>query len=203
MPAQWKHSLRHVLGEQSLGAVLRRTMPVLWKVLKGCFPNNGGTPIFKEHALAHTLLDGLRGVELGPSAGNPFGLQTLNLSHPENIGFYRDSDRQEFRVDPPRIDVWATGDILPFKDRSQDFVLSSHVVEHLPNVIMAFLDWNRIVRHDGYVFMIVPLKGALLADADRELSPLEHFIQDYRSAITLETHPTDDVPGGRSGHYHT
>ena len=46
------------------------------------------------------------------------------------------------------------------RDQSEDFILSSHVVEHLPNVIAAFIEWNRIVRDSGYVFMIVPLRDA-------------------------------------------
>ena len=32
---------------------------------------------------------------------------------------------------------------------------------------------------------------------------LDHFIECYRRGWTLDTHPTDDVPGGRMGHYHT
>jgi hypothetical protein len=70
-------------------------------------------------------------------------------------------------------------------------------------VIGAFLEWDRIVRDGGYVYMIVPLKGALPQDADRELTPLEHFIECHRRGWTLDTHPTDGVPGGRMGHYHT
>jgi hypothetical protein len=31
-------------------------------------------------------------------------------------------------------------DRIPVLDRSEDFILSSHVLEHLPNVIGAFLE---------------------------------------------------------------
>ena len=40
-------------------------------------------------------------------------------------------------------------------------------------------------------------------DAGRELTSLDHFIECYRQNWTLDTHPTDGVPGGRMGHYHT
>ena len=95
------------------------------------------------------------------------------------------------------------GDRIPVPDRSEDFILSSHVLEHLPNVVGAFLEWDRIVRNGGYVFMIVPLKGALPQDAGRELTPLDHFVECYRQHWDLDTHPTEGVPGGRMGHYHT
>ena len=106
-------------------------------------------------------------------------------------------------VEPAAVDIWAQGDCLPVPDRSEDFVLSSHVVEHLPDVAGAFLEWDRVVRDGGYVFMIIPLKGALPQDAHRELTPLAHFIQCHHHRWTLDTHPVEDVPGGRMGHYHT
>jgi len=65
------------------------------------------------------------------------------------------------------------------------------------------MEWDRIVRDGGYVFMIVPLKGAWPPDAERELTPLEHFLADYRDKLTIDTHPIDSVPGGKMGHYHT
>ena len=62
---------------------------------------------------------------------------------------------------PAAVDIWAPGDNIPVPDRSEDFVISSHLVEHLPNLIAAFIEWNRILRDGGYVFMIVPLKGSI------------------------------------------
>ena len=158
--------------------------------------------IFPEHWLAHELLDGLSGLEIGAASHNPFGLNTRNVASAEGAEFYAEEQRA-LGVEPARIDIWATGDRIPVPDRSEDFVLSSHVLEHLPNVVGAFLEWNRIVRHGGYVFMIVPLKGALPQDAGRELTPLDHFVECYRQNWDLDTHPTEGVPGGRMGHYHT
>lgn len=158
--------------------------------------------IFPEHWLAHELLDGLSGLEIGAAAHNPFGLKTRNVATPEGHAFYAEEQRA-MGVAPAPVDIWAPGDRIPVPDRSEDFILSSHVLEHLPNVIGAFVEWDRIVRDGGYVFMIVPLKGALPADEHRELTPLGHFIECYRQGWDLDTHPTDDVPGKRMGHYHT
>ena len=158
--------------------------------------------IFPEHWLAHELLDGLSGLEIGAAAYNPFGLKTRNVASPEGHEFYAEEQRA-LGVEPAAVDIWVSGDRIPVPDRSEGFVLSSHVLEHLPNVIATFLEWDRIVKDGGYVFMIVPLKGALAQDADRELTPFAHFIECYRQGWTLDTHPTDGVPGGRMGHYHT
>jgi glycosyltransferase involved in cell wall biosynthesis/SAM-dependent methyltransferase len=158
--------------------------------------------IFREHALAHQLLDSLTGLEIGAAAHNPFGLRTRNVALSEANEFYAELSRGEIIV-PAAVDIWAPGDNIPVPDRSEDFVISSHLVEHLPNLIEAFIEWNRIIRDGGYVFMIVPLKGALPADNSRELTPLSHFVEDYIQKMTLDTHPTDGVPGERAGHYHT
>ena len=97
-----------------------------------------------------------------------FGLETRNVATREGHEFYAEEQRA-MGVEPARVDIWGAGDGIPVPDRSEDFVLSSHVLEHLPNLIGAFLEWNRIVRDGGYVYMIVPLKGALPQDAEREL----------------------------------
>ena len=39
---------------------------------------------FKESALAHKYLDGLKGLEIGASAHNPFGLDTVNDVYLDN-----------------------------------------------------------------------------------------------------------------------
>lgn len=162
----------------------------------------GSAVVFPEHWLAHELLDGLTGLEIGAAAHNPFGLKTRNVATPASHEFYAE-EQQAMGVTPAPVDIWAWADRIPVPDRSEDFILSSHVVEHLPNVIVALLEWDRIVRDGGYVFMIVPLKGALAADAPRPLTPLSHFIECYRERWDVETHPIEGVPGGRTGHYHT
>lgn len=44
-------------------------------------PSEGTKPpvIFPESKLAHEILDGLDGLEIGPAAHNPFGLRTRNV----------------------------------------------------------------------------------------------------------------------------
>jgi glycosyltransferase involved in cell wall biosynthesis/2-polyprenyl-3-methyl-5-hydroxy-6-metoxy-1,4-benzoquinol methylase len=221
-------TLREAMGARARADTLRRYHPAtrgaellstLEKIVEGVRetkPTAGVRPgkgeaarvvsrnpkIFPEHQLAHALLDGLTGLEIGAAAHNPFGLRTRNVALPEVNAFYAEHARREMELEPAPIDIEASGDAIPVPDRSEDFVISSHVVEHLPNLVAAFVEWNRIVKDRGYVFMIAPLKGALPADASREVTPLTHFVQDFQRGITVETHPVDGVPGGKAGHYH-
>src|SRR3954468_17271504 len=45
---------------------------------------------------------------------------------------------------------------LPKPDSSCDFVLSSHVLEHLANPLRALMEWRRVLRPGGKLFMLVP-----------------------------------------------
>jgi SAM-dependent methyltransferase len=156
--------------------------------------------IFPEHALAHRLLDGLHGLEIGAAAHNPFGLHTRNVAPLEDFEFYATySERQGIPAQP--VHIWATADKIPVDDGSEDFVISSHVVEHLPNLAAAFLEWDRVVRVGGYIFMIVPLRDALEDDRQRPITPLAHHIEDFYRQYTLDTHPLEGNVG-RMGHYH-
>lgn len=157
--------------------------------------------IFHEHGLAHQLLNTLHGLEIGAAAHNPFGLNTRNVAPMDDFEFYARA-QAEMGTAPVSVDIWAMAEDIPVPDDSEDFVLSSHVVEHLPNLIAALVEWNRIVRVGGYIFMIVPLPDALPGDRNRPVTTLTHLIEDYQLRRTLDTHPTEGVPGGRMGHYH-
>ena len=191
-------TFRAQLGAQARADVLRRYDPAtrgkeilttLEQAAEQCRnssdPRKGrpvASRVFNEHALAHEFLDGLIGIEIGAATHNPFGLLTRNVAIPEGYEFYTEHQRTEMGIEPPPIHIWASADNLPLPNQSEDFVLTSHVVEHLPNLIDAFVEWDRVVRDGGYLFMIVPLKGALAEDGLRELTSLQHFLDDHERA---------------------
>ena len=70
--------------------------------------------IFQEHALAHSLLDGLSGLEIGPAAHNPFGLKTRNVELMESRDFYASIQENVMGVKPPGVDIWASRIVFPF-----------------------------------------------------------------------------------------
>jgi polysaccharide pyruvyl transferase WcaK-like protein/GT2 family glycosyltransferase/SAM-dependent methyltransferase len=157
--------------------------------------------VFREHGLAHRLLQGLTGLEIGASAQNPFGLKSRNVAPLDDFTFYA-SHQASLGITPAKVDIWAMAHAIPVPDHSEDFILSSHVVEHIPNLVQTLIEWNRIVRDGGIIFLIVPLRDAHPADQGRPITPLQHFIDDYQARHTVDSHPTEGVPGGRMGHYH-
>ena len=149
--------------------------------------------MFPESALAHKYCRG-RGLEIGGSAHNPFGLNALNVDmtdSPETV-FKREEIRLCGRSLP--VDIVAGGDAIPRPNESQDFVVSSHVLEHFPNPIKALLEWDRLLRPGGVIFMIVPHKDRTF-DRENARTPLQHLIDDYVKGNT-ESH------GDPNGHDH-
>ena len=64
------------------------------------------------------------------------------------------------------------------EDGKYDFVLSCHSLEHFANPIKALKEWERIIRQDGYMILILPHKDQTF-DHKRPLTTLQHLIQDF------------------------
>lgn len=54
--------------------------------------------------------------------------------------------------------IRATAEKLPIKSRSVDYLVSNSVLEHLPNEMSAILEWKRVVKRGGKIFVTVPIK---------------------------------------------
>lgn len=48
------------------------------------------------------------------------------------------------------------GKTLPFPDQSQDYVYSSHVLEHIEDYKQAIREWYRVTKIGGYIVTVVP-----------------------------------------------
>lgn len=75
-------------------------------------------------------------------------------------------------------------DLSSINDETYDFVVASHLLEHVANPIQAIKEWLRVVKPGGYVYMIVPDKRFTF-DKTRELTPLIHFMRDYENKVTV------------------
>lgn len=147
------------------------------------------------HKPTRELLENLKGLEIGGTLDNAFNLNALNVC-PER---FKDSEGEGRCL----IDIDAYGDDIPVEDNSQDFVFSSHVAEHMPNLIKALIEWNRVVRNNGYVVMIVPHRDARVLDRPKPLTSWNHILEDYELNHTVDTHPYDESIGDYlGGHYH-
>lgn len=141
---------------------------------------------FKESALAHQLLDGLQGLEIGGASHNAFGLQTLNVdrvshTHPDFQPYASEQMRLGGAIMP--VDIVAPGDCIPVEDQSFDFVISSHVIEHFYDPISAIKEWMRISRQ--YVFIIAPQRDALDSDRAKPLTGLEEHIERFKETLSI------------------
>lgn len=67
-------------------------------------------------------------------------------------------------------------------DQSQDFVIASHVIEHLANPLAMLVDIHRVLRPGGLLILLVPDRHRTF-DRDRQPTPLEHLVDEYRRDI--------------------
>jgi len=65
-------------------------------------------------------------------------------------------------------------------DRSLDFVLSAHVLEHLINPLGAIEAALRVLKREGIFMLAVPDKRYTW-DKPRPVTPLEHLVSDYKT----------------------
>ena len=124
-----------------------------------------------ESKIAHKYLDGLFGVEIGGSLYNPFGLNTLNVDFSIENSFRKEEKRLCGKSMP--VDLIADASNLPLKFNSIDFIVSSHVIEHLPHPKDVLLDWYKIVKQ--YIFIICPHYQRTF-DSNRRLSLLNEVL---------------------------
>jgi SAM-dependent methyltransferase len=61
-----------------------------------------------------------------------------------------------------------------------DFVLSSHMLEHTANPILALFEWKRLLRNDGVLVLILPNKRYTF-DHRRPVTTMEHLLADFNA----------------------
>lgn len=143
--------------------------------------------IFRDHKLAHQWCKG-EGLELGAGAHNPFNLPgSLNVA-PGDDPMFRQAEI-ELCGKYAAIDIEAEGHDIPVADGSQDYIISSHVVEHFPDPLRAFVEWKRILKPGGIVFMIVPKRDADPYDAKQPVSTVGQIVIAYEEGYTVDDCP--------------
>jgi SAM-dependent methyltransferase len=139
------------------------------------------TVFHTESDFVHRHLDGLKGIEIGGSAHNDFGLDAINV---DRFASMETRHKQEEWVKCGRkrpVDVVAPGDDLPFEDDSVDFVFASHVLEHFPDPIRALEEWIRVARHK--VVVVVPHRDRTY-DRNRELTSIDEFVERHETGFS-------------------
>lgn len=66
---------------------------------------------------------------------------------------------------------------------SYDFVLSSHVLEHTANPILALSEWVRLLKDQGTLVLLLPHREGTF-DHRRPVTTLRHLIEDFDAGMT-------------------
>lgn len=149
-----------------------------------------------------------QGIELGAAAHNSFGLAgCLNVApcdgfsflHPRDMEDYQQYYVEQMKVsgEVARVDMLGDFQCIHADDASVDYLVSSHVIEHVPNLIAAYVEALRVLRNGGVFFCIFPKRIAAETDRARPLSTLTQMIESYEKKVDMNT----VADGEWRGHY--
>jgi SAM-dependent methyltransferase len=161
---------------------------------------------FKYMNLAFKYCQGF-GVEFGPGSQNPFHLDNcLKIAPSDGVRYVYENDLNDFnnyadeqkKISNSVVEIDMVGDMqnIPLNDCILDYVLSSHVIEHEPNPIKAFLSISKKLSSNGVAFFIFPKRNQVEIDAVRPLTTMNQFIDSYNRDINPLT-----AEGAHRTHY--
>jgi hypothetical protein len=77
------------------------------------------------------------------------------------------------------VDILDNGETLgTIADASQYFVIANHFLEHCEDPIRAMINFTRVLRDSGILFLTVPDKRFTF-DKYRQITPFDHLVIDY------------------------
>lgn len=146
------------------------------------------------------------GIELGAAAHNPFDLaDCLKVApcdgalylYPQDLEDYKAYHHEQTRIsgEVAKVDVLGDFQSIYAADATFDYLISSHVIEHVPNVLAAYVESSRVLKEGGVFFCIFPKRTATLYDATRPLITLERMIQDFENGLDMGVMPKDNWRG--------
>jgi SAM-dependent methyltransferase len=144
-----------------------------------------GAPLrWIENTYLRTYLHG-KGVEIGglwrkfkvPSSAKVWYLDRLSM---DDLAKHYSEIQTNIVVAP---DVVGDAEDLPLRDL--DFIIASHVLEHLPSPLKALKSWYESLRSGGALLLKVPDKRFTF-DHRRDRTPLQHLIEEYEDPSRID-----------------
>ena len=158
-----------------------------------------GNATFNERRQAARFLHGL-GIEIGPlhvpieADKRVCRVKYIDrLTAPEVKTRFPELKDEDI-VSPDIIFDVALDGLSPIADNSLDFVIASHLHEHVPNPLGLLKECYRVLRNNGVLYLAVPDKNYTF-DRDRQRTTLAHLIKDMENNTTTvdEEHLVDWV----------
>lgn len=75
-------------------------------------------------------------------------------------------------------DLKADAGAIPVADEAFNYVIASHVLEHVQNTIRTLNEWIRVLKPGGVIFLVLPHAERTI-DRFRDVTTLEHHIVDF------------------------
>jgi len=91
------------------------------------------------------------------------------ISEGENFSYYKNKKGFQY--------IAEATNLSKIGNSKYDFVLSCHSLEHTANTLKALKEWNRILRNNGYLILVLPNKKFTF-DEYRPVTTFEHLRED-------------------------
>ena len=131
-----------------------------------------------------------QGVELGPGHHPfplPFGGATVRYvdrwEPTENRALFPELGEAASFPEPDVVANLDTDRLTSLPSESQDFVIASHVLEHLAEPLGQIEEIHRVLRDGGAVLILLPDRRHTF-DLHRHPTSLDHLIAEYRQRVT-------------------
>ena len=96
------------------------------------------------------------------------------LNEGENYHYYKNKTGYQYIAEAADLDF--------LKDASYDFVLSCHSLEHIANPLKAVFGWNRILKKQGELVLVLPDKEQTF-DNKRPFTSFTHILDDFKNQL--------------------
>ena len=103
------------------------------------------------------------------------------MSHEDLLASFAELNREAI-VRPDFVADGQTLETVP--DDSQDFVVASHVIEHMQDPILALKNFLRVLKDGGTIFLAVPDKRDT-SDQKRTLTSIDHLLEDHETGAHM------------------
>lgn len=104
-----------------------------------------------------------------------------NISEGQNFVYYPGKKGYQY--------ISEATDLSKIPSNIYDFILSCHCLEHTANPLKALNEWNRVLKKDGVIVLVLPDKNFTF-DELRPVTGFEHLREDFESNVDEhdETH---------------